>query len=348
MYIDSDTHYIPIRWFERLGSKYPNCPRVLWENDMPKTVINGQVIKQYKTRGAWDLEARVADMDREGFDRHVLLPEQREFLYRWAQDLGCDLAKAYNDAVAEDLEACPHRDRFIPVAYVYFPDLNESIKELERAVKELGFRAVKMTAGPGKGVDLGSPTLWPFYEKAAELDIPLLVHGVARVFEDAASVNPALVGADQWAIQNVGDFRLLLGASFTYSAEMASLIFRGALDRFPTLRFCFLEGGAAHIPDLMDRFDRERESRKRLKKAPSKYFQQFYISATATERYLHHVTDAWKEHNLVTASDYPHKDVSGTHPNTISLIKENKRLSGVDKEKILGSNAERLFGLIRG
>jgi len=34
----------------------------------------------------------------------VLIPENRELLYTWDRDLGCALARAYNDAVAQDFE----------------------------------------------------------------------------------------------------------------------------------------------------------------------------------------------------------------------------------------------------
>ena len=42
-------------------------------------------------------------------------PENRELLYTWDRDLGCELARAYNDAVAQDLKECAHPEKYIGV-----------------------------------------------------------------------------------------------------------------------------------------------------------------------------------------------------------------------------------------
>lgn len=356
MYIDVDTHYGAVRGFEKLSSRYPSGPRIEWEDGNPNLYIDDVLVKPYP-KGNYDLDTKVAAMDREGFHRQVLIAEQREYLYRYDLALGCELAKIHNDCLAEDLANCPNRDRFIPTAYVYLPAVEESVKELERAVKELGFRGVKVTQGLGEfaKLSLATPELKPFYEKVAELDIPILVHGVGHVSLSPKSrvSNPALVAGDRWPIME-GGFTLLLGAQFTYSIEMVNLLFQGVLDEFPTLRICFLEGGVSQIPDLMDRFDRRvewgagrRPSLPGLKKPVEEYFKQIFVGAGAFEKYLPFAAQEWKDHNIVVASDYPHPDAYGTHPNTVKMIKENKLLSEEDKEKILGENAERLFGLYK-
>ena len=49
-------------------------------------------------------------------------------------ELGRQLARAYNDTAAEDIKG---DDRFIGCAWIYLPDIQESIRELRRAVKSL-------------------------------------------------------------------------------------------------------------------------------------------------------------------------------------------------------------------
>ena len=93
--------------------------------------------------------------------------------------LGRQLARAYNDTVAEDIHG---DDRFIGCAWIYLPDIEESVKELRRAVKELGLKAVKFNGGWGDG-DLDSEVLYPLYEEIADLNIPILLHPAARVYE---------------------------------------------------------------------------------------------------------------------------------------------------------------------
>ena len=51
-------------------------------------------------------------MDQEGFDLQVLIPDNRPMGYEVDPDLGRALARAYNDAVAEDLAG---HHRFIGV-----------------------------------------------------------------------------------------------------------------------------------------------------------------------------------------------------------------------------------------
>ena len=55
------------------------------------------------------------------------------------------------------------------------------MKELRRAVKELGLKAVKFNGGWGDG-DLDNEVLFPLYEEIADLNIPILASsGGARV-----------------------------------------------------------------------------------------------------------------------------------------------------------------------
>ena len=104
-------------------------------------------------------------MKKDGFDIQVLIPDNRPLIYECDAELGRQLARAYNDTVAEDIHG---DDRFIGVAWVYLPDIAESVKELRRAVKDLGLKAVKLNGGWGDG-DLDSEVLWPLYEEIAEL-----------------------------------------------------------------------------------------------------------------------------------------------------------------------------------
>ena len=83
-------------------------------------------------------------MVREGFDYQVVIADNRPLIYEIDHDLGVEVARAYNDTVAEDIGG---RERFIGTAWVYLPDVPEAIRELRRAVKELGFKGVKLMGG---------------------------------------------------------------------------------------------------------------------------------------------------------------------------------------------------------
>ena len=144
-------------------------------------------------------------------------------------------------------------------------------------------KAVKFSGGWADG-DLDNEVLWPLYEEIARLDIPILVHPGARVFE-AQHSHPWLVGAERY--QGFPHFPTALGFPLTYMVSAARLIFSGVLDRFPTLKFAFFEGGIGWVPWLMHTLNAHTPSeagisvavkqffdgKQKIKKAPSEYFR---------------------------------------------------------------------------
>ena len=87
------------------------------------------------------------------------------------------------------------------------------------------------------------------------------------------------------------------------------------------------------------------EGKESLKKTPSEYFDQFYIAAVSWETYLPETIKGWPNHNIIIGSDFDHGDAVATWPRTVSVIQEMAGLSEADKQKVLGGNAMRLFGL---
>ena len=363
MYIDGDTHYWPLRFLDKV--KHPGKGYIEIEKDDGKYVRYGEVVpgstatyfrdgnKVHSFKeGRWSLPLRAEYMKKDGFDVQVLIPDNRPLIYELNPELGRQLARAYNDTVAEDIQG---DDRFIGVAWIYLPDIKESLKELRRAVKDLGLKAVKFNGGWGDG-DLDNEVLFPLYEEIADLDIPILLHPAARAFELQHS-HPWLVGSERF--QGYQHFPTALGFSLTYMVSAARLIFSGVLDRFPTLKFGLFEGGIGWVPWLMHTMDAHMPSeatvsiavrqffkgKKAIQKKPSEYLSQFYIAAVSWESYIADTINGWPNHNIIIGSDFDHGDAVATWPRTVEVIKKMPALSEEDKEKVLGGNAMRLFGL---
>lgn len=363
MYIDGDTHYWPLRFIDKVshpGKGYlevtPDKGDIIrFGEPVPGQVAtyyrDGRKIHSFK-EGRWSLALRAEFMKKDGFDVQVLIPDNRPLIYEVDAELGRQLARAYNDTAAEDIDG---DNRFIGCAWIYLPDIQDSIRELRRAVNDLGMKAVKFNGGWGDG-DLDSEVLWPLYEEIANLDIPILLHPAARVFE-AQHSHPWLVGAERY--QGFPHFPTALGFPLTYMVSAARLIFSGVLDRFPTLKFAFFEAGIGWVPWLMHTLNAHTpaeagisvavkqffEGKPKIKKAPSEYFRQFYIAAVAWESYLGETIKGWPNHNIIIGSDFDHGDAVATWPKTVQVIKNMETLSEPDKEKVLGGNALRLFGL---
>jgi hypothetical protein len=87
------------------------------------------------------------------------------------------------------------------------------------------------------------------------------------------------------------------------------------------------------------------DGRERIKKKPSAYFDQFYIAAVSWEHYLPETIKGWPNHNIIIGSDFDHGDAVATWPRTVQPIKAMAGLFVEDREKVLGGNAMRLFGI---
>lgn len=346
MRIDCDTHYWPIDFLDRVD--HPGRGRIEREDETTVSFYRaGELVHRFRST-RWDLTLRKEAMDKEGFDVQVLIPDNRPFLYELGHQLGHSMATSYNDYVSEAIKNEP---RFIGVSWVYLPDMEEAVRELERSATKLGLRAVKLTGGFGDA-DLDDHAMWPLYEAAEAFNVPILVHPAARAFEDQTG-HPWLVGADRY--RGMRFLASTLGFPFTYMHTITRLICSGVLDRYPKLRFAFFEGGVGWVPFLRNQLDREARHRSfrsylaksgiKLQRKPSEYFDQFYIAAIADEPYLADTAREWENHNIIIGSDFDHGDPIATWPTTVEQVLKIEGLSQAEQDKILGGNAMRLFGV---
>ena len=346
MRIDCDTHYWPIDFLENVD--HPGKGRIEREDETTVSFYRaGELVHRFRNT-RWDLTARKAAMDQEGFDVQVLIPDNRPFLYELGHQLGNSMAMAFNDYASA---AVKNEPRFIGVSWVFLPDMAGAVREMERSATKLGLRAVKLTGGFDDS-DLDDHAMWPLYEAAEALNLPILVHPAARAFEDQTG-HPWLIGAERF--NGMRFLASTLGFPFTYMHTITRLIFSGVLDRFPKLKLAFFEGGVGWVPFLRNQLDCETQHRSfrsyaakagvKLQRKPSEYFDQLYVAAIAYEPYLADTARQWADHRIITGSDFDHADPIATWPTTVERIRKQEGLSPADQEKILGGNAMRLFGI---
>jgi predicted TIM-barrel fold metal-dependent hydrolase len=288
--------------------------------------------------GAADLDQRLRDLDREGIDIQVLYGGLSLGVTTFDDAaFALDFAQAYNDWLLD--KVCAHApDRLKGVATVPLQSVDRAVAELERVVDR---GAVAVTIPPVLGDrNLDDPRLLPFFEAAAALDIALAVHS-------APGMNIALPAAGRFA--NYAQVHCL---SFPADQMVAftALAMGGVLDRFPTLRFGFMESGVGWVPYYVHRAAEHREKRPELLGAmtsdPRDYLDrgQCYFSFDAEEPLLHEYVDHLGAASLVYASDYPHWD--SDFPGTVDEVRENADgLGDQVLALILGGNAARLYGL---
>ena len=129
-----------------------------------------------RTTGMTDPVQRLKDMDIEGIDTAVLFGSSG-FLglpFFEDKDFACAMARAYNNWVADYCKADPRRLK--GVALVPIQDPPEAVRELRRCVKEMGFVAVAAAPRSSSGKNLDHPDLYPFFEEAELLNVPVCVH----------------------------------------------------------------------------------------------------------------------------------------------------------------------------
>ena len=119
------------------------------------------------------VEDLIALMDRDGIDVSVIMPSDHRRVASVTDKVSQKRATS-NDFIAEIARKYPNR--LIAIAgHDPLRDQWNAAPELERCVKELGMRGMKLYP-PYDQFDPYDERLFPVYEKAIELDVPLTFH----------------------------------------------------------------------------------------------------------------------------------------------------------------------------
>ncbi len=357
-YVDCDSHILPEDAFADVAPEFERQkPRIVTDREGNSFVVyeaRQRNIPDYsrhipnpftpRPRSSGDDPAvRIADMGKAKIDMQVLVPSNGCFYYDVEPKLALSVCGSYNNAIGRILKK--HPGKFIGLATLPLQNAPMAAEELERAVKELGLHGPVCYTSVGEK-DLDAEELWPFYKKAEELDVPIIVHPV--------NTGPIAGGwrlTRHYATRGYG-FWSAMGNATENSIALANLMFGGVLDAFPRLRFCFMEGGGTQIPHLMDSlyavYQGEGDYARlqaRPRRKPVEYLERLYFSVRPTESLLDVLVDRYGSQSWVVGTDYPHADTMGSWPDTVPVVQGREDLSQEAKEAILGGNALRLFGM---
>src|SRR3954469_5620673 len=270
-------------------------------------------------------------LDRTSTDCTVLYPTQGlaygNVAYRqWA----VAYARAYNDYLHD--RYLGRSPRFQAVALIPFQNVPAAVAELRRAVQDLGMIGA-MIPSNGLHRHVSHPEFWPIYEEAERLDCVLAVHGgnYQNLGFNTFEVFPAT---------------RVLGMPFPLAIALTGMIVDGVLDRFPTLRVGFMEGGTAWIPLVLDRLERELEyGGLSLPRRPVDYFQddRIFVGCEGNEKALAYAIERVGPRPFMFASDFPHEIAMDNCMEEIDEILERDDLPPEHKQAILGDNARRFY-----
>lgn len=317
-----------------------------WESpDFPATGSHNFTDDEYFSavqKRLQEFEKRIEDMDKNGIQTSILSLTQPGIEGITDPDRAVKLAKQMNDHAAEFFVST-HPDRFKAFAAVPLQDPEEAAKELERAVNELGFVGALVNGYSNIGDEntaqyLDEPQVRPFWEKAAQLQVPVYLH-------------PRIPLPNQQRIYE--GYEGLLGSAWGFGVETAThairLILSGLFDEYPDLTVILGhlgEGLPFTLPRVEHRLRHQRpETHGNHKKAPTEYLRKnFYLTTSGvfrTQALIDTLLEVGSDRILFSV-DYPYETME-----EISSWFDQCPISETDRFKIGTENAASLFKLNR-
>ncbi len=332
MKIDCHAHYVPPAVLERLrrdggsfgvevGEETPQGPRL--------RLGQGRALARPILAPATDLPRRRDTVRESRLDRQILSAWMDVVGYMLPVEQAVRWSRMLNDSMREALADGDREGLFRGTATVPLQDGARAAEELEYAVGECGLTGA-MIGSNIDGANLDDPGLDPFWKSAERLKVPLIIH----------PLNPL-------GIDRLGKYFLthVVGLLADTTVAVACLYFSGVLDRFPDLRIILCHGGG-FLPYQFGRMTRGREIQPDIRKNTAlmgaDVLRWFYYDTIVFEpdvlEFL--VAEAGADHVLL-GSDCP---FGIGDPRPLEIV-EKIRLSRTERDKILGGNAERLFGM---
>jgi aminocarboxymuconate-semialdehyde decarboxylase len=289
----------------------------------------------------FDLDERFREMDEFGDYREIISlpnPPIEDFA---TGEVGLELARIGNDAMAE---LCARHPARFPtfVAALSMTNVEGSVEEARRAVKELGAGGVQIFTNIA-GRPLDDPAYERIFATMAELDQPIWLH-------------PARTSAmPDYASEPKSRFEMwwCFGWPYDTSVAMVRMVFCGLLDRYPNLKIIthhlggmipFYDGRIGPGLQVLGSRTLDEDYSKvlpALKRPHLDYLHDFYGDTALFGGGIQAVRcglEFFGSEHVVFATDTP----LGPIAPTIARIRELD-ISEADRRKIFAGNAERLL-----
>jgi aminocarboxymuconate-semialdehyde decarboxylase len=311
--IDAHNHYFPkfyVDLFERNKDRF-------WVKDSYRPI----------DERSYDLESRTKEMDKVGIDKAVLSLGPPGVDRTDSIQESISLAKAVNDEIAKSCK--DHENKFVGVATLPLLDVSAAVEELDRAVDSLSLKGAMIFSNVG-GKYLDSEDLFPLYERAEQLGVPLHIH-------------PTL----PFGLESMISYGLYVTAGYLFDCSLSVLrmIHGGVLDKFPSLKLIISQLGGT-LPYMVGRIDVQwkmlalKEGSK-AKNPPSSYLRKMYLDSVSNYAPAYECASKLVSYDkILFGSDFPFGDMERSKKAIESLA-----LSDEEKAKVLSTNTMGLFGI---
>ena len=325
MIIDFHNHYYPPAYLDALREGPSNVRVTFDDQGNPRLHYPGDY--NIVVPGHRDIEYRQQVLEEAGIVLQIItLTTPGTHIETPARAVS--LAQMVNDRFADVVAT--RGNHFRALATLPLNDPAASVIELERAMRQLGFRGAMIFSNVN-GLGLDEKCFWPLWEKANELEAVMFVHPTHPVGVEAMK--------DYW-------LTALVGFLFDTTLAAGKLVFSGIVERFPRITWVLGHLGGA-VPYVAERWDRGyhafAECRANIDRPPSEYLKNFYYDSVNFDvnALTMAINFAGVDH-ILAGSDYPHQ--IGSLDQMKQSI-EGLAISESDKEKIRSGNASRILGL---
>jgi predicted TIM-barrel fold metal-dependent hydrolase len=301
--------------------------------------------------GQYDPAERLKDMDLDGIDVEVLYTQGDAYTMPAGnppaidgmallgfpdQDAVFPMTQAYNDALADWIDAAP--DRLLPMGLVPLLPIEAAVAEVERLAKR-GFKGIRVQALP----PAGEPAFWnerwnPLWEACVEHSMPVHLH-LGAGFEALANLEDPLPGRPL--------FKSL--PPIMMAQVLGSFLLYGPAKTFPELQVGLVEAGIGWVPYYLERLDTmwKRHSyrdRHASKEPPSTYWHRNFFGTFEDDQAGVRCLDLLGATTVMWASDYPHPD--STWPESRRVIEDHfSKITPEQKRLVTFENARRIYRL---
>jgi aminocarboxymuconate-semialdehyde decarboxylase len=328
VFIDIYTHIFPGGFFERMSKAAPRLENI------------GKRMQSVKM--VHDLDLRFRLMDQFGDYGQVISLPNPPLEDITEPDVGAELARVANDAMAELCRKHPARFPAF-VAALAMHDMDASMDELHRAIRDLGARGVQIfTNIAGEPLDL--PKFQPVFDAMAGYDLPIWMHP-ARGADMPDYKSETRSRYEMW---------WCFGWPYETSVAMARLVFSGLFDRHPDIKIVthhmggmipYFDGRIGPGMDVLGGRTTDEdysEVLSSLERPQLDYFKMFYADTAmfGTHIGIECGLKFFDIDHVVFSTDCPFAPVK----ETLEAI-DRLELEEADKKKLLGGNAARLMKL---
>ena len=275
-----------------------------------------------------DIEVILSHYQTLGVDRVILSPWVSILRYEASLEEGLRSSRIQNEALAKLAQHYPDHIAVLGTVPLQAPET--AARELENIMREPGMVGVEVAASTG-GDYLGHERFRPFWAAAEETGAVVFIHPTTRGFN--------MPVFDDYYLWN------MVGNPLETAITAAHMVMAGIMETHPGLKVVLAHGGGALMAlrgRLRHAHTFQPQARSVLTESPNESLKRFYYdSLTHDPGLLHELIDFVGEDHVLLGSDYPF-DMGDDNP---SQAIHRLTIQDSIKQKILGENAIRLFGL---